>query len=337
MQTRFSLSLRQFEIFLRVAELQSFSEAGRVLHVSQPALTRSIQQMEEVLSTRLFDRDTRHVKLAAAGFRLLPIARRILAEFQTGCGEIAQFIEGLHGVVHLAALPCVAASVLPSIIASFSKTHPNVEFRISECLSHNVAESVGKGECDFGVAVRPARNERVAYQPLIDDDIYLVCRSNDPIASERSAQWSSFTARRFIAVGRNCSVRGTAQATFEELHLDVKPHYECQNMVTTRSMVAAGLGVTAVSRLMLPQIAFGDVIARPLIRPTKSRSIGVITRSENALAPAAQKFLDVFLTRAPEISRQITVESQSAPTLSSRKSGPLEALHTNTRRHSKIT
>jgi len=315
METPFSLSLRQFEIFLRVAELQSFSEAGRVLHVSQPALTRSIQQMEDVLGTRLFDRDTRHVELTAAGIRLLPIARRILAEFQTGCGEMVQFIEGLHGVVHIAALPCVAASVLPSIIASFSKSHPNVDFKISEYLSQTVSEAVAKGDCDFGIAVRPAINERIAYQPLIDDDIYLVCRSDDPIASEKSAQWSSFSVRRFIAIGRNCSVRGTAQDTFAELHLDVKPHYECQNMVTTRSLIAAGLGVTAVSRLMLPQIAFGDVIARPLIQPTKSRSIGVITRAGRALSPAAGKFLEVFLTHAPEIHRQIIVALQSVPLL----------------------
>lgn len=313
METPFSVSLRQFEIFIRVAELQSFSEAGRVLHVSQPALTRSIQQMEEALGARLFDRDTRHVELAAAGVRLLPIARRILAEFQTGCGEMVQFIEGLHGVVHMAALPCVAASVLPSIIAGFSKSHPNVEFRISEHLSQNVAESVEKGNCDFGIAVRPTTNERIAYQPLIDDDIYLVCRRDDPMASEKSAQWSSFGARRFIAIGRNCSVRGTTQDTFAELHLDVRPHYECQNILTTRSLIAAGLGVTAVSRLMLPQIAFGDVIARPLIQPTKSRSIGVITRTGRALSPAAEKFLEFFLTRAPEIHRQIIVEPLSAP------------------------
>ena len=315
MERPFSVSLRQFEIFVRVAELQSFSEAGRVLHVSQPALTRSIQQMEEVLGARLFDRDTRHVELAAAGIRLLPIARRILAEFQTGCGEMVQFIEGLHGVVHIAALPCVAASVLPSVIASFSKSHPNVDFRISECLSQTVSESVAKGDCDFGIAVRPAINERIAYQPLIDDDIYLVCRRDDPIASEKVAHWSSFSVRRFIAIGRNCSVRGTAQETFTELHLDVKPHYECQNMVTTRSLIAAGLGVTAVSRLMLPQIAFGDVIARPLIRPTKSRSIGVITRAGRGLSPAAEKFLEVFLTRAPEIHHQIIAESQPMPAL----------------------
>ena len=74
---RISLSVRQLEAVLRVAELHSFSEAGRVLHVSQPALSRTIQQAEDLLGARLFDRNTRNVKLTAVGDQLLPIARRL--------------------------------------------------------------------------------------------------------------------------------------------------------------------------------------------------------------------------------------------------------------------
>ncbi|MGH9678370.1 MAG: LysR family transcriptional regulator, partial [Candidatus Acidiferrales bacterium] len=81
------LSLRQLEVFVRVAESLSFSEASKALHVSQPALTRNIQQTEHILGARLFDRDTRNVKLSTVGTELLPIARRILEEFQVACGE----------------------------------------------------------------------------------------------------------------------------------------------------------------------------------------------------------------------------------------------------------
>lgn len=304
-----SLSLRQFEIFLRVAELRSFSEAGKVLHVSQPALTRSIQQMEDALGARLFDRDTRKVELGAVGIQLLPIARRILSEFETACGEMTEFVEGLQGKVHVAALPCVAAAVLPSVIANFCKSHPKVDFRISEYLSQNVGEAVTDGVCDFGVAVRPAENERIDYQHLIDDDIFMVCRKDDPLVSEKSVPWSVFKSRHFIAMGRNCSVRATTQDTFSELGLDVKPHYECQNIATARSLIEAGLGISAVSALMLPQIAFGDVIARRLIQPKRSRSMGVITRSRRALSPAAAEFLEAFVSQAPSIRRKIAPEA----------------------------
>ena len=103
-----------------------------MLHVSQPALTRSIQQMEDCLGARLFDRDTRKVELAAVGTRLLPIARRILSEFETACGEMTQFVEGLQGKVHVAALPCVAAAVLPRVIASFRKPRMHISQEIEE-------------------------------------------------------------------------------------------------------------------------------------------------------------------------------------------------------------
>jgi LysR family transcriptional regulator, carnitine catabolism transcriptional activator len=299
------LSLRQLEIFVRVAELRSFSEAGKMLHVSQPALTRSIQQMEDSLGARLFDRDTRKVELAAVGVRLMPIARRILSEFESACGEMAQFVEGLQGKVHVAALPCVAAALLPSVIARFRKSHPNVDFRISECLSQNVAEAVTDGICDFGIAVLPTENERVDCQHLIDDDIFMVCRDDDPLVSEKCVPWSVFTTRTFIALGRNCSVRATTQDTFRELNLDIKPHYECQNIATARSLVETGLGICAVSGLMLPQIAFGNVVGRRLIQPSRSRSMGVITRSGRQLAPAAQAFFETFVSHAVQIHRKI--------------------------------
>lgn len=310
MRMPLALSLRQFQIFLRVAELRSFSEAGKALHVSQPALTRSIQQMEEALGARLFDRDTRKVELAAVGTQLLPIARRILSEFETACGEMTQFVEGLQGNVHVAALPCVAAAVLPPIIATFSKSHPKVNFRISEYLSQNVVEAVTDGVCDFGIAVRPGENERVEYRHLIDDDIFMVCRGDDALACQKSVPWSVFKMRPFIAMGRNCSVRATTQDTFLELQLDIKPNYECQNIATARSLIRAGLGVSAVSALMLPQIAFGNVIARRLVQPTRSRSMGVITRSGRALSPAAQEFFQAFVVQAPGIRRKIVPELQ---------------------------
>jgi DNA-binding transcriptional LysR family regulator len=299
------LSLRQLEIFMRVAELRSFSEAGKMLHVSQPALTRSIQQMEDCLGARLFDRDTRKVELAAVGTRLLPIARRILSEFETACGEMTQFVEGLQGKVHVAALPCVAAAVLPRVIASFRKSHPNVDFKITECLSQDVAEAVTDGVCDFGIAVLPTTNERVDCQHLINDDIFMVCRGDDPLASEKSVPWSVFKARPFIALGRNCSVRATTQDTFMELRMDIRPQYECLNIATARSIVEAGLGICAVSALMLPQIAFGDVVGRRLIQPTRSRSMGVITRAGRELAPAAQEFFQAFVANAAHIHQNI--------------------------------
>jgi DNA-binding transcriptional LysR family regulator len=308
-----SLTLRQFEIFSRVAELRSFSAAALVLHVSQPALTRSIQQMEEALGARLFDRDTRNIKLTAVGNRLLPIAHQILGDLKIACTEMTQFVEGLQGKVHIAALPCVAAALLPTVIADFNKSHPDVEFRVSELLSQNVADSVTDNACDFGIAVRPSKHRRVAYDHLIDDELFMVCRSDDALASRSSVQWNVFEGRRFIALGRNCSVRATTEDILSELQIDLKHQYECQNTATARSMIEAGLGIGAVTALMLPQVAFGKVIARPLIQPGASRSVGIITQTRHSMAPAAQMFFDSFVRQAHGILKTVVPKSVPIP------------------------
>ncbi len=100
---RMKVTLHQLEVFLSVAELRSFTEAGRTLNVSQPALSRTIRQIEDGVGARLFDRDTRNVELTPAGRELAPIARRILGEFEGAFSELAQFVEGRSGRVTVAA------------------------------------------------------------------------------------------------------------------------------------------------------------------------------------------------------------------------------------------
>ncbi|MFC7557379.1 LysR family transcriptional regulator [Pseudoroseomonas wenyumeiae] len=115
---RINVTPQQLNCFLRISEAGSFSAAAKQLGVSQPALSRTIRLMEEALGTRLFDRDTRNVALTPAGSELRPIAERLLAEFQGAFGELAQFIAGREGRVTIAALPSIAAMLLPTAIAA---------------------------------------------------------------------------------------------------------------------------------------------------------------------------------------------------------------------------
>jgi len=303
-QIPLSLSLRQMQVFLRVAELLSFSEAGKALHVSQPALTRNVQQTEEIIGARLFDRSTRKVELTPVGTQLLPIARRVLEEFETACSELAQFIEALKGNINVAAMPSVAATLLPQAITKFRQSYPNVDFRITELQSPNIAEAVADGACDFGVSVQPSRNSRVAYRPLIDDDIYLVCRADAPIAARKSVPWAVFKDLPFIAMVPGCSIRAIAESVFRKLEFDIKPHYECQHLSTAFSLIDAGLGISAMSSLMiLHQAKYGNLVALPLIQPAASRPIGIVTRVGRSVSPAAQQFLKTLLIEAPRVIR----------------------------------
>ncbi len=306
---RMKVTLHQLEVFLSVAELRSFTEAGRALNVSQPALSRTIRQIEDGVGARLFDRDTRNVELTPAGRELAPIARRILGEFEGAFSELAQFVEGRSGRVTVAALPSIAAAILPATIERFRHGHPQVDFTIRDALSDVIVSAVDEGHADLGVTVRPPVSERLAYRPLLSDDFVLVCRADDPLAGDAAVPWSVFEGRAFIAMASSSSVRAMTDAAFLQAALAVKPLYECEHIATAGSLIAAGLGVTALPRLTLPLIGFARMSVRPLEQPILSRSIGVVTRIGRSLSPAAQAFLTALIEDARHIS---TASSSSA-------------------------
>lgn len=300
---RIKLTLHQLEIFLSIAELRSFTEAGRVLNVSQPALSRTIRQIEDAVGVRLLDRDTRNVKLSPAGQELLPVAKRILAEFEGAFGELAQFVEGRSGRITVAALPSIAAAILPATIKRFQSSHPQVDFAIRDVLSGVIMSEVDEGRADLGLTVRPSVSERLAYRSLVSDDFVLVCRSDDPLtAGEGPLPWSIFEGRRFVAMAESSSVRAMTDAAFLQASLAVRSLYECEHISTAGSLIAAGLGVSALPRLTLPLVAFPCMSVRPLAEPVMSRSIGIVTRIGRSLSPAAQSFFTALVEDAAQIS-----------------------------------
>src|SRR5260370_42040169 len=204
---RMKVTLHQLEVFLSVSELRSFTEAGRALNVSQPPLSRTIRQIEEAVGARLFDRDTRNVELTPAGRELAPIARRILGEFEGAFSELAQLVEGGSGRVTVAALPSIAAAILPATIQRFRHAHSQADFTILDALSDVIVSAVDEGHADLGVTVRPPLSERLAYRPLLSDDFVLVCRAADPLAGDGAVPWAGFEGQAFVALASTSSAR----------------------------------------------------------------------------------------------------------------------------------
>jgi|SRR5579859_2952553 len=291
---RINLSLHQMRAFVKVAEFGSFSEAAKALAVSQPALSRTIRLMEEAIGARLFDRDTRNVALTPAGKELRPIALRMALEFDSAFGELAQFFAGQRGRVTVAALPSAAAVLLPQAIARFQAINPGVEVVIRDDLAHAVAASVADGLADLGLTVRPAPSEALSYRPLVGDDFVLVCRADDPFAAQDELEWQALVERPFIAMAPLSSVRAMTDAAFLQVGRAAKPLYECSHLATTVSLVAAGLGVTALPNLTLPLVNAAGLVTRRLANPVMRRSIGVLTRTGRALSPAAQNFVNLL-------------------------------------------
>lgn len=284
---RVKLTLQQLEAFEKVAALGSFRAAAQALFVAQPALSRTIRIAEDVLGTRLFDRDTRHVELTPSGRELLPIARRILQEFDSAFSELSQFMEGRRGHVTIASLPSVGVALLPGALATLSRQLPDVGFTLEEGTAEPLLKMVEQGRVDFGITVEPRADARLRYTHLIDDHFVLLCPRADPLAHRKSVPWSVFGSRPFIGSSSQGSVAPIVASVLLRLGIEVKQGLQYPSVATAGAMVAEGVGITALPRLAVGLVASKDVVTVPLTRPLVSRRIGIVSCAGRSLSPAA--------------------------------------------------
>jgi LysR family transcriptional regulator, carnitine catabolism transcriptional activator len=290
---RVNLTLQQLDAFVRVALAGNFRAAAQHLHVSQPALSRTIKIVEAAIGARLFDRDTRHVALTPAGAELLPIAQRILDDFNNAFSDLSQFLAGRSGHVTVASLPSLGVAMLPRAIAAFRGPYPAVQFSLVEGPADALRAAVNDGSVDFAISVRPAPAQSLAFEPLRDDPFVMLCRRDAPMAARAAVPWTAFAGHPFIASSVRSSIRPLTDAAFLQKGMHVVPVLECPSVAGTGGLVAAGLGITALPRLALDLIKPDpQLVAVPLQRPVIVRSIGIVTRIGRSLSPASRAFMD---------------------------------------------
>jgi len=290
-------SLNSLRLFMQVAHNRSFSETSRSANVSQPALSRTIRLLEEELGTRLFDRNSRNVSLTAAGEAMLPIVERLTADFDHAFSELSLTFSGVRGRVVIGALPSIAASTLPGIIASFMKSHPQVDILLRDSLSGTLFQQMQERQIDFAITTPPQEGE-FAFEPFIEDPMVLVATAGGPFAGADPVEWSVFIDQPFIAMAPRSSVRELTDAALHKAGVTVRPLFECTQLATVGALIEAGLGITALPSSTIDMIQSPLIISRPLKEPVMTRTIGVAYLTDRSMPPAAGAFLRHFLAEA---------------------------------------
>lgn len=293
-----SPSLSSLRLFQQVAQTLSFSETARLAHVSQPALSRTIRLLEEMLDVRLFDRNSRNVSLTAAGEALLPIVERLTADFDHAFTSLQQSFAGERGRVVVGALPSVAAGVLPQLIATFHQAYPLVEITLRDHLSGALYQQMTDRQLDLAITTPPDA-DGFRFEPLMEDDYVLVCRAGHAADRAEAADWAIFAETPFLAMEPRSSVRAFTDTALVKAGVTAKPLYECAQLATMGGLLAAGLGISALPRSTLAMLGHDTLVARPLTAPDMRRTVGIAWLAERTLPPPAAAFLQHFLQHWP--------------------------------------
>ena len=291
------LSTRQLRAFMQLATQRSFTRAAEACHLSQPAFSTLIRALEDGVGGRLFDRDTRSVRLTALGERFEPAARRLLHDAHDALGDLADHVQRRKGRVHVAALPSLAAGWLPALLSEFRVRYPGIALQLSDVLSDPCVELVRGGQADFALAsgaLGGARAEGLQVRVLRTDGFHLVCPAGHPLAQRARLTPKALAGYPFIQMARATSVRQALEAALHPLVLDTL--LEVEQLATVRGMVEAGLGISVVPTLTLYQFRGEGLVARPLPLPGLVRPIVLVQRA-GTLSPAAQALRDLVVQR----------------------------------------
>lgn len=290
-----NLSARDLRAFQAVARTLSFSQAARSMHLSQSALSTLIGRMEAGLGARLFDRTTRSVTLTAAGAALAKQADQMLADWQRTIAAVQDVAAVRRGSVTVAALPSLAARIVPRLFRLFGQQHPDVRLSLIDTLSEPAFELVREGRVDFALtAANPAYSD-LDYLPLAGDSFVLLAARSHPLGcSSASIRFSETLRWPHISMSRPTSVRQHADAAALRNGIQFQPAYEVDHLATIGAMVQEGLGVAALPAMAADVIPDSGLVRRPIAHPVIRRSIGFVKRREGSLSPAAQAMLSIL-------------------------------------------
>ncbi|MEZ0309363.1 MAG: LysR family transcriptional regulator [Ramlibacter sp.] len=285
--------LADLRAFVTAAELRSFAAAAKALHLSLPAFSRRISNLEQRLGARLFDRTTRSMELTLLG-------RRFLREITPVIEDLDRSVFGLRDAAQLEAgdvtIACVFSAVhhfLPAVIDSYRERHPRVLVRIIEDGADGVFASIKHGEADFGINYIGMQEPDVDFTPLLKDPYVLACRADHALGTRRSVRWQELAAWDQVRVSQASRNRVFIDQALAELPAQPRPVCEVRHVSTLIGLVEAGLGVAIVPQLTVPRRP-ASVVGIPLDPPV-TRTIGLIQRAGRTLSPAAEAFAKLLV------------------------------------------
>ena len=291
---RISFDIGDLEAFLAVKDTGSFHAAAQAMNLSQPAITRRIQKLEEALDTVLFDRSTRAVRPTLAAKRLQARAQAIV----DGAEEAARAMRDESIVMAhqrtllltVAIIPTVIPGMLPRVFQHLNRQNLHPRVRILDLTANGVAEAVAQGEADVGLCSIPELEPATRFEPVFEDRIVLAFRPDHPFASQKALSWQALRDQSLIGPSRGTGNRILIDEAMGRANLPLHWHFEVGRSTTALELVRGGTGVALVPQTSLTAVEGQDLAWRPMRDPDIARPIGLISRWGHVDSPTCAAF-----------------------------------------------
>ncbi|GGJ08647.1 LysR family transcriptional regulator [Alicyclobacillus cellulosilyticus] len=283
----------RYQTFVQIVEHETLVRAAEALRLTQPTVTRQVQQLEAQVGMRLFDRIGKRLVLNRAGEIVYRYAKSCLLLEQKMRDELAAFLDPEAGTVYLGAGLTPSIYLLPPLLARYRRLHPHVQFQVRSGSSREVWAMLRQREVDLGVVTTvPADRDDLVQTPLVRDALRLVAAPGHPLTRFREVRLADAAQYPFVLMREGSSLRAIVERLVAARGATVRAAMETDSLESINRLVQQGIGIAVLPESAVQDdLLLGRLVSIPVVdADLGARTITLVARAEGSLPACAAQF-----------------------------------------------
>ncbi|WP_010647914.1 selenium metabolism-associated LysR family transcriptional regulator [Oceanobacillus massiliensis] len=289
------MNYERLKTFITVTEKKSFSDAAKILHVTQPTITGQIKLLEEELQTKLFERTTKRIELTQSAEILLTYAKEIVRLSESAQKKIVEIEETIHGDLSIGCSLTIGEYILPRYLKRFIDMYPLIQIRVKITNSSNIIDGLKDHIFDVGLIEVPISDDSVIMQPLLEDELFLITAPDHFTEYGDAVSLKQLKKLPFILREKGSGTREVvsihlqqAGISMEELNIIM----ELDSTEAIKSAVESGLGVSLISEYAIKkERQLGLLSYYKIMDLSFTRNFYMVYRKEQVMKATAEAFI----------------------------------------------
>jgi len=304
---RNELNFHLLEQFVALARTKNFTRAAEELNLSQSALSRAIQKLEEQLGQPLFERKPREVVLTEHGELLLERSQYILKLMEDTFAELSE--AGRRGRIRLGAIPTIAPYFLPGLLNRFAKAHPDIAVIVQEDTTENLIKRCSHGEIDLAILAMPVIAKYLEVEPLFDEELLLVLPVGHPLAASKAVAIDAVDGYPFVMLSEAHCLSDNIATFCRRKSVQPVTIERTSQLTTVQELVTLNHGVSIVPEMARKTDASDRRIYRSFSGEKPTRTVAMMWNSYRFQSKAVKTLME-YLRVKPKPSRGQSRRSQ---------------------------
>ncbi|TVX92735.1 LysR family transcriptional regulator [Paenibacillus agilis] len=286
------MDIRQLTYFVQVAKCLNMTQAAKKLHVSQPALSKVIKNLENELDVTLIDRSSNPLTLTDAGAVLAAEAEQLIQSFDALSQSLYDTVRLNKGNIRIGIPPVIGTSFFPAIIASFREKYPGIQLTLIEEGAKTVERSLLDGTIELGIVILPVNEERITAIPIVEETYMLVVPHSHPLTKYEYVRVQDLKHESFVLLNQTFMLHDHILSVCNQAGFVPRVTFQSSQWDFLIELVGLQQGVTILPRPILTRVQSNLVKQIPIDHPTFRWRVAIVYKKQRYVSYSMKAFIE---------------------------------------------